>query len=636
MTSKSTTMPKKQSPQSSLDWTPAPYQKKVIKFALENSYAGLFLDPGLRKTSIILAVVKILKKEKKIDKVLIVAPLRVCYLVWPAEVQKWKDFNNLTISVLHGPQKEKALQTDADMYVINPEGLEWLFSHKDFKKKKFNMLVLDESTKFKSTNTQRFKRLRRVLPRFKRRYILTGTPFPNSYMDLFGQIYVLDLGESLGKFITHFRNKYFYPTGYGGYTWELQPGADKLIQDKIKDFTVRLEADDYIDLPKLIVNPVQVILPPDAQSIYEEMEDDLIASIKKKEVVASTAAVASGKCSQIANGGVYDEDSNTIHVHDAKVQAVQDIISELNGAPALVAYEFGHDLERLLRHFGKNTPVLGKGVSPKRSAEIERDWNRGKIPILLCNPASVGHGLNMQESGNHIIFHSIPWNYENYYQFIRRIRRSGAKHKSVFVHHIIAKNTIDEVKIMGLNRKFRNQKDFFEGLKDFLLGKEKSSLQSSKSSLIKVRLTPTAKETKMAKFAKKETTEKTVAPEKGKFTNDPELQDQDTGEATEKGKKFKKDVVEAKADKGKTKGGKEKPAKAKAPKEKAAATRSSLSEKKIKVLKKSHDAREGSKRAAWFDALLSSKTVGEAQDKVEGLNASVVRDAEKFGLIQLT
>lgn len=468
MTLKSTIKQKKQSEQSKTAWKPHGYQKKAIKFMLLNSSAGLFLDPGLGKTSTTLAALKVLKKDGLATKILIVAPLRVCYSVWPKEIEKWTDFAGFKHTILHGKNKERDLEKDYDIYLINPEGLRWLLSVKNFSKLGFNVLVIDESSKFKATDTQRFKLLRKILPTFDRRYILTGSPAPNSLLDLFGQIYILDLGRSLGKFITHYRNEYFYPSGYGGYEWKPKPNADKEIQKRIRPLVLRMDAEDYLELPKLIVNEIEVELSEHARAVYSEMEDELIAGIDAGVIVAANAAVASGKCSQIANGGLYDAEGKAHFIHDEKAQAVLEIVEELNGTPCLVAYEYGHDLARLQKVLGKDVPYIGGGVSTKRAAEIETAWNKGELPVLLGQPQSIAHGLNLQNAGNHVVWHSLTWNFENYDQFIRRVRRQGSQHSKVFVHHITAKDTVDKFKLFALNRKFRTQKDLFDALNTFI------------------------------------------------------------------------------------------------------------------------------------------------------------------------
>lgn len=663
MTLKSTTMLTKPSMPSSQDWKPKPYMRKAVKFLLQHACAGLFLDPGLGKTSISLAAIKVFLKENLIDFALIIAPLRVIYSVWPKERSKWTDFSDMTVSILHGDKKEKALDTEADLYLINPEGLDWLLHTKVFKKKfKGQALFVDESSKFKNTNTKRFRMLRPKLPLFGRRYVLTGSPAPNGLLDLFGQIFIIDLGEALGEYITDYRTNHFYQTGFMGYEWKLQEGHDKIIHKAIKPITLSMSAEDYLDLPQLVINPVYVDLTGEARRIYEEMEDDLLARIENREVMAASAAVASGKCSQIANGGIYDKEGNAHFIHDLKTEAVAEIVHELNGSPALIAYEYGHDLERLRTVLGKSVPYIGGGVSTKRSTLLEEQWNRGELPVLLGQPASIAHGLNIQEAGNHVIWHSLTWNFEFYDQFIKRVLRQGNKNSHVFVHHIIARGTVDELKLQALNNKFRTQKDLFEALKVFLREKRDNSKRnhftSAQQSGMVGELGNSAVNIKggttMSKFSKKATAEK-AAPEAKRpklWTNNPDWQDQETGETTAEGRaqiakkgtkgSAKEEAAEAPA-KGKAKAiAKTKPAantaKGKAPAKKAAAagTRgSSLNDKKIKVLNKKHDAREGTKRAELFDAVLSSKTVGQAREKVEGIDGGCLRIMEDLGLIKL-
>jgi SNF2 family DNA or RNA helicase len=469
--SKSMTKPTKQlslfNPQSKQDWKPHAYQKRIIKFGLQNACAGLFLDPGLGKTSICLAIIKVLKKEKMMNKALIIAPLRVCYSVWPKEISKWTDFQNITVEILHGADKEKALQREADIYLINPEGLPWLCAKK-FRTLGFDILIIDESSKFKATNTKRFKLLRNVLQGFRRRYVLTGTPVPNGLMDLFGQIYILDMGAALGRYITHYRNTYFYPSGFGGYEWKLQEGAEAKIKERIRPFTVHLEDKDYLELPEIVINDIYIDLPEEARAIYDEMEKEMIIAWDAGDITAANAAAASNKCCQIANGGIYDEDSKSHVVHTAKVGVVEELLEELSGSPALISYDFHHDLERLAAVLGKNLPYIGGGVSTKRAAQLEQAWNAGELPYLIGNPASISHGLNLQDAGNHVILPSLTWNFEHYDQFIKRVRRQGNKHKKVFVHRIIARDTVDEAKIFTLAAKGSTQRNLLAGLKEYL------------------------------------------------------------------------------------------------------------------------------------------------------------------------
>jgi hypothetical protein len=444
-------------------WVPHEYQKSAIKFMVGQGAAGLFLDPGLGKTSITLAAFKVLKDKGLVEKMLVIAPLRPCYGVWPEEVKKWEQFTDLRVSVLHGPAKEKLLQDDADIHVINPEGLQWLFKHPHPYPWPYQMLVVDESTRFKHGNTQRFKTLKPYLREFKRRYILTGSPAPNGLLDLFGQCYLLDGGAALGGYITHYRMEHFDPVGFGGYQWALKPGHDKLIEEKLRPLVMRLSAEDYLDIPPLINNTVTVTLPDAAMKVYREMETLLVAQVKDEQVVAA----ATTKCRQIANGGIYHEGgSEWSHIHEAKVEAVKELVEELSGKPALVAYEYRHDLERLQRAF-PDAPHIGGGVSAAAFARIEHEWNRGEIPVLLAQPQSVAHGLNLQGTGAAVIWAGLTWDLEVAEQFVRRVWRQGQK-ETVVQHFIVAKGTVDEVVMRALARKDKTQSSLLAALKTHL------------------------------------------------------------------------------------------------------------------------------------------------------------------------
>lgn len=481
MTSKFTQARKPRGKQSGNDWVPEPYQKQGVKLLVSQGAAGLFLDPGMGKTSITLAAIKILLKKQLVRKVLIVAPLRPCYLTWPAEIKKWNDFKHLRYVILHGAKKEEALKVDADIYLTNPEGLAWLFNggkpntdHKRLAELGFDMLVLDESTKFKNTNTERFSILRPVLPKFKRRYILTGSPMPRSYMDLFGQIYTLDLGNALGSYITHYRHKYFDPTGYGGYDWTLRAGADKEIQAQLEHLVMHFSAEEHLKMPKLRINPIYIELPPAAQDLYDELEEHFITEVGDKVITAVNAGAATGKLSQIANGGLYYESEinrKTIEVHHAKTTAVVDLIEELSGQPALLNYEFTHDLERLTKALGAKTPNMSSG-GMKELRLLQDKWNAGEIPVMLGQPASMGHGLNLQQGGHHLIMHSLMWDWEVVDQWMRRLYRAGNKSPYVCLHLIIARGTIDEVKYALMLQKDKNQKAFLETLKCYIQSKK--------------------------------------------------------------------------------------------------------------------------------------------------------------------
>lgn len=486
-------------------WAPHKYQKKAVKWLLEHAGAGLFLDPGLGKTSITLAALSILKEQGMSGISLVIAPLRVCHSVWPAEAAKWTDFNHLRIGVLHGKDKEKvlndALDNDAyDILCINPEGLEWLFkvTKKRGRNNKVQVscdkarlkslfrpggitdLVVDESTKFKHSSSIRFKILKEALDRFRRRWILTGTPSPNGLLDLFGQMYIVDMGAALGAYITHYRKTFFDQIGFGGHTYIPQKDAEKRIYAALKKMVLRLAAEDYLELPELVENIIRFDLPDDARELYDAMETEMVVSIDNNETAAVNVAASMGKCAQIANGGLYKQKDSVVSsarmkgpnswvlVHEAKNEIIADLVEEISGQPVLIAYEFQHDLERLLKVFGKDTPHIGGGVSPKKSKQIEDAWNRGEIPILIGHPAAMGHGLNLQGAGNHVIWYGLTYDYELYDQFIRRVLRQGNKHKRVFVHHIIARDTVDEAKLYAVRRKRKGQNALLDALRVYI------------------------------------------------------------------------------------------------------------------------------------------------------------------------
>lgn len=484
---------------SPVPWTPRDYAKKAVKFLLGNACSALFLDPGLGKTSITLAALKLLFKKKQISKVLVIAPLRVCHLVWPKEGQKWVDFNGLRMVVLHGPKKDEALATEADLYIINPEGLDWLLQvEKDkrttpkgkvitdlkvdvrrWKKLGFDVLVIDELSKFKHASSQRFKLLKLVHHTFGRRWGLTGSPASNGLMDLFGQCYILDQGRTFGPYITGYRRAYF-DQSYDGFSWTLKEGADKAIYKRVKPLALRMAAEDYLDMPDLITNNIMVQLPPGVRRVYDQMEELLLTEIDEKLVTASNAAVASGKCRQIANGGLYHgtelldlvkarktgKKREWTNLHTEKVDALADLIEELQGAPILVAYDFNHDLDRLQERLGKDVPYCGGGMQMKAMLDIEKRWNAGKIPVLLAHPSTIAHGLNLQENAQHVCWHSLTWDYELYDQFIRRVLRQGNQHGRVFCHHILAEDTIDDlVMLPSIKAKRLGQNALFDALK---------------------------------------------------------------------------------------------------------------------------------------------------------------------------
>jgi len=442
---------------------------------MQQAALGLFMKPGLGKTSTVLAAFKILKSKGLISKMLLIAPLRPMYNVWPQEIEKWSTFHGITYSIIHG-DKETGLSNDADIYIINPEGLLWLFDpkFKRFDPERYDILCVDESTRFKNSQSKRFKLLRKRIPYFKRRWILTGSPQPRGIMDLFSQIYILDDGNSLGRYITHFRNKYFYqPNPYGKqYEYVPHDWAFADIVERIDPLVIQINTEDHLQMPELIRVNTVVSLPDYARGIYEQVEDDFIARVEEGVIVAQNAAAAGTKCRQIANGAVYIETGEVPKsskreyevIHDTKIEALKDLIEEIEG-PVIVAYEFRHDVERILEVF-PNASVIGGGTSAKKGSEIIEAFNRGEVDMLIGHPASMGHGLNLQAACSTVIFFGIPWNFEYYEQLIGRVWRQGQAAETVMVYHIVCAGTLDEKVIQVLQGKERSQKRLLEALSD--------------------------------------------------------------------------------------------------------------------------------------------------------------------------
>lgn len=445
---------------------PHDYQIEGIEWLLSHPYSGLFLPPGLGKTAITLSAFRIMKHKGIVNKMLIVAPLRVCHMVWPYEIKKWDNFDGLSIGVLHGKDKLKTLKEDHDIYVVNPDGLRWLsveIGRKHFMDDKHKWwLVVDESSNFKNGTSQRSKTLKNLINKFYRRTILTGTPAPNGLINLWSQMYLVDRGARLGQYITHFRNTYFNPAGYMGYSYTIQHDGAERIYKAIDDVILHKNSDE-LNLPDLINNTITVQLPVKAKTLYNEMKDDLVAIADGNLLTAVNSAVLSGKLRQIANGGVYDEAGKAIILHEEKTKAVQDIAEELGGRPLLVMYEFQHDLQRLQKAF-PDAPRLGGGVRIEETKKVIHQWNNSELPVLFLHPASAAHGLNLQGSTCHdICWHSIPWDLELYLQAIARVWRQGVKN-TITVHHIVAESTIDRRVTRVLTSKGNVQDALFDAL----------------------------------------------------------------------------------------------------------------------------------------------------------------------------
>jgi SNF2 family DNA or RNA helicase len=446
-------------------YVPHEYQKRAIRMLLGQAGAGLFLDPGLGKTSTVLAAFHLLKKKDLVNRMLVVAPIRPMYSVWPYEIQKWAEFNHLTIELCHGDNRIPALESDADIVVINPENLLWLFDPQHERwglvSPWFDILCIDESTKFKSYSSKRFKLLQKYLHYFERRWILTGTPMPNTAVDLFSQTYIMDRGAALGRYITHFRKNFMYqPDPYNPYAWELQPYAFDKIVDRLSPLTLRLKAEDYLEMPPIGFNDVIVDLPPEVMAKYKEIEDEFIAEIEGETIVAQNAAAAGIKCRQIANGAVYNEDGTYVVLHDMKLEALEDLLEELSGKPLLILYEFKHDRERILARFPE-VSALGEGA--QKDDFLIQAFNKGKLPALLGHPASMGHGLNMQEVCCNVCWFGMTWNFEYYDQANRRVWRQGQQ-APVMVHRIVSRGTIDGVVAQALRDKEASQEQLMKAI----------------------------------------------------------------------------------------------------------------------------------------------------------------------------
>lgn len=436
------------------------YQKDALNWILSHNTSGLFLPPGLGKTLITLSAIDILKISKTIDRVIIVAPLRVIYMVWRQEAEKWGF--NFSFGLLHGPDKDSVIRQKHDIYLINPEGLKWLFTnHLPFFHKNLSyMLVCDESTLFKNHSSQRFKLLKKQLLLFRRRLVLTGTPAPNGLLQLWSQIFLLDRGKRLGNGITEYRRRWFTPD-YNGFGYELREGADTEIYKAIDDLVMH-KSHNELNLPERLNNVIEVELSKQVMVSYKAMKDTFAAELEdvEDEVFALNAAAKAMKLKQIANGMVYDNDKQPVFVHYEKLTAAEELVESLAGSPLMIVYEYLHDLKVLKDAF--NAPHIGGGVSGKELDKIVTDWNKGKIPVLLYQCSAASHGLNLQDGGcSDVLWYSLTFDLEAYEQVNKRVHRQGVKN-SVTIHHLVAKKTVDEKILTVLEQKNQLQNSLLE------------------------------------------------------------------------------------------------------------------------------------------------------------------------------
>lgn len=436
------------------------YQNYAKNFILAHKVSALFLDCGLGKTiTTLTAINELMYDSFEISKVLIIAPLRVVQSTWKEEIEKWDHLNLLRYSIAVGDEKErlKALKQNSDIYIINRENVDWLVTKSgiDFN---FDMLIIDELSSFKSHTSKRFKSLLKIRPYFERVVGLTGTPSSNGLMDLWAEFRVLDLGERLGRYITHYRNEYFLPDKRNGaiiFSYKPQINAEERIYRRLADMTISMKSTEYLKMPELILNELEINLDEEDQMKYKKFKKEMVMTIQEKEIDAINAASLSNKLIQLANGSIYDEDKKFYEVHNKKLDKLEEIIESANGKPVLVAYWFKADKERIEKRFK---------VREIKTADDIKQWNMGMISFALIHPASAGHGLNLQSGGFTLVWFSLTWSLELYQQTNARLYRQGQK-DTVVIHHLITKNTIDEDIMKSLKRKDKTQEALMRAVK---------------------------------------------------------------------------------------------------------------------------------------------------------------------------
>ncbi|WP_167959267.1 SNF2-related protein [Anaerosporobacter faecicola] len=443
-----------------MQYSPHEYQTYATNFILEHPVAAVLLEMGLGKSVITLtAIYELMLNRFEIQKVLVIAPLRVARDTWPAEIEKWEHLTGLTYSVAIGTEAERlaALRRPAHLYLINRENVDWLITKSGIPFD-FDMVVIDEISSFKSYAAKRFKSLLKVRPRVKRMVGLTGTPSSNGLMDLWAEFRILDMGQRLGRYISHYRNNFFVPDKRNQqmiFSYKPRAGAEDAIYKLISDITISMKSADFLKMPECIINEVPVALSEKEWSVYQTLKEDMVVDLKDEEVDAVNAAALSGKLLQMANGAVYNEEKEVIHIHDRKLDALEDLIEGANGKPVLVAYWYNHDLQRIKQRFS---------VREIKTSQDIKDWNNCEIPVAVIHPASAGHGLNIQFGGSTIIWFGLTWSLELYQQTNARLWRQGQKN-TVVIHHIIAKDTIDEDVMKALRKKEKIQSALIDSVK---------------------------------------------------------------------------------------------------------------------------------------------------------------------------
>ncbi len=443
------------------------YQEVTKDFIITHPNAAVILDMGMGKTATTLSAIdELIYDHFEVTKVLVIAPLRVASTVWSDEIEQWAELKHLRYSKIIGTPKQRllALQADADIYIVNRENLPWLVEqcHPYFK---WDMVVIDELSSFKSWKSKRFKAFMIMRPFMKRVVGLTGTPSSNGLMDLFAEFKVIDGGERLGYFITEYRNRYFregYGQGHVVYEYIPMDFAEAQIYDKISDITISMKALDYLDMPELITTRYLVKMTDKETKVYKSMSRDMVLPyLEDDDITASSAASLSQKLCQMSNGAVYSDNKEAVTIHNQKLDALEDIVEAANGEPLLLAYWFKHDYERIVEQLEK----LKVNFKPLKEESDIRDWNAGKITVGLIHPASSGHGLNLQRGGHHLVWFSLPWSLELYQQTNARLWRQGQRSGTVVIQHIVTEGTIDEDILKALADKDDAQERLIKAVK---------------------------------------------------------------------------------------------------------------------------------------------------------------------------
>ena len=443
-----------------MKYFPHDYQRYATDFIINNPISAVLLEMGLGKSVISLSAINELMLDYfDVSRTLVIAPLRVANSTWPDEIKKWDHLKHLNYSVVIGSEKERldALGKPAHIYLINRENVDWLITKSGIPWK-FDMVVIDELSSFKSYQAKRFKSLLKVRPKLKRIVGLTGTPSSNGLMDLWAEFRLLDMGERLGRYITYYRQNFFVPDKRNQqmiFSYKPKDGAEKKIYSLISDITISMKSKDFLKMPECIMNEVIVTLSDKEQKLYDSLKQDMVLSLEENEIDVINAAALSNKLLQMSNGAVYNDDKESLHIHDRKLDALEDLIEGTNGKPVLVAYWFKHDLEKIKDRFD---------VREIKSAKDISDWNEGKIPVALIHPASAGHGLNLQAGGSTLIWFGLTWSLELYQQTNARLYRQG-QDSTVVIHHILTKGTIDEDVMKALKAKEKIQDALIDSVK---------------------------------------------------------------------------------------------------------------------------------------------------------------------------